>query len=49
MVFVVVYDDEQICTFFRSEAGDLFHKLEVKEISRESVSGEGFKCLSDKI
>ena len=35
VVMVLVMLKEEFC---RSEAGDLFHKLEVKEISRESVS-----------
>ena len=39
---VVVLKEE----FCRSEAGDLFHKLEVKEISRESVSMGGLFLIN---
>ena len=40
---VVVVLKEEFC---RSEAGDLFHKLEVKEISRESVSLGGLFLIN---
>ena len=40
---VVVVLKEEFC---RSEAGDLFHKLEVKEISRESVSMGGLFLIN---
>ena len=39
LVFLMMILKEEFC---RSEAGDLFHKLEVKEISRESVSRGSF-------
>ena len=35
--------------FCRSEAGDLFHKLEVKEISRESVSRGPFLYMGIQV